>query len=481
MLKCRVPYFATSLYYYQKRLLWKNPTSPRGLRHTLLLLLPSFPTKQENSSPRLSPRRHHAPAVPRNGELQSQNPLRRQRDRESPIRRDDGQGGEILKIDLVRGLHAVDDLATTTTTGQLHPNNLLGDVAVDENGRVYPVRIACGDGNGAVWQQRVGDIEPHGAGAEEVCEVLEDPEALGKVESVILGGGVRGVDVEQAVVEGGGDGRVGKGSGAAGDLRGRTRHHVTDGGPPVPALGVGEREPLPDEAGHVEGRVDAGIVLGAHDLWARLAPRRVHVAGGGEGGDFRHLDRGRGAGRGEVGDELAVFEQDGVIGPVVHVHGDGVDAFGGEDGGQPGGVLDQGLRGDLAGFVAHDFDLGSRGVLEGGAELVEDCGSVRGLDGHAFLGASVEVVVRLVHGGDVVDTNVLFGKVCENFGNVIHECWDRLGDEACTAWFLLCSQSSRHGICKGGDGGHTSLLGCFEEVDASLVTKPVVGAVAEHE
>lgn len=191
----------------------------------------------------------------------------------------------------------------------------------------------------------------------------EDPKALGEVELVVLRGGVVGIDVEKRIVVAPGSA---EGSAACSVARGGAGHHVADGGPEVPRLGVDERQPLPDVARHVERAVDGRVPLRPfHDAGSRPSPGLVQLVGGFESGDLSHLDCRRGVRGGQILDQDGVVGECGIIRPVVHVRGDGVDGCRLESLRQPARILPHGLAGDLTCLVAHDLDsLGScRGRL----------------------------------------------------------------------------------------------------------------------
>ncbi len=145
----------------------------------------------------------------------------------------------------------------------------------------------------------------------------EDPKALGEVELVVLRGGIVGIDIEKRIVIAPGGA---EGCGARGVSGGGAGHHVTDGGPEVPGLGVDERQPLPDVARHVERAVDGRVPLRSlHDAGSRPSPGFVLVVCGFESGDLGHLDCWWGIGSGKILDQDGVVGECGVIWPIVHV------------------------------------------------------------------------------------------------------------------------------------------------------------------
>lgn len=202
-------------------------------------------------------------------------------------------------------------------------------------------------------------------------------EAFGEVETIVLRLGVLRIDIHQSIII-----RIGYviipiraipcSSGIIRRRRGirerrRARHHITNSRPPFPAFGVEQREGLPDLPRHIERGGDSGVVFAAEDCGTRPAPGLVDAEGGAEGGCFGHFYGGW-LGGGEVCDEGAVVEEGGVVGEIVVVDGDCVEGVGREGGGEPGGVFEEGLGGDLGGFVAEDFDVAESGGVGGAGD-----------------------------------------------------------------------------------------------------------------
>ena len=131
------------------------------------------------------------------------------------------------------------------------------------------------------------------------------PEPLREIKVVVFRLGVGGADVQKCVVVPMIGREVAIGCGDCGGVAG---HHVTEQCPPVPALGVDEREPLPDHAGHVECGVDAGVVFRSHPFGTGGAVGGMEAFGAAEGGDLGLFDGWWGRREGAVDDELSIVE-----------------------------------------------------------------------------------------------------------------------------------------------------------------------------
>ncbi len=112
-------------------------------------------------------------------------------------------------------------------------------VAVYEDGVPGSSGVEGCDGDGTVGEDGVGDVVPHGPGADEGREVFVNPEALCEIKVVVFVGGVVGVDVDEGVIPAGRV--VGSATAdAAATGRANAAHHVADSCPPVEALRVDE-------------------------------------------------------------------------------------------------------------------------------------------------------------------------------------------------------------------------------------------------
>lgn len=264
------------------------------------------------------PDQHPAPLLAShstlNFELHRQHAPRRQRQLHSIIP-SHSRRRHTAPIMLCRRLRNPQDLPSPP--GHLHDNSLRCRIAIHKHRIPRPIQSQARHGHRAVWQHFVGDIIPHRARADELREMPEDPKALGEVKLVVLRGGVVGIDVEKRIVV---PSRAAEGGAACGVGRGGAGHHVADGGPEVPGLGIDERQPLPDVARHVERAVDGGVPLRSfHDAGSRPAPGLVQVVGGFECGDLSHLDCRWGVRGGQILNQDGVVGECGIIRPIVHV------------------------------------------------------------------------------------------------------------------------------------------------------------------